>query len=135
MDEAGAVGGVERAGHVEQPAEALANGHGLVADVRAQAATAHELHRDEGHAFVLPHVVDDDDVGVVERGHGPRLADQARPGLVVDALAEADDLERDAAVELVVQRAVHRAHAALAEEGLDEVAVEGVPRLEHAGSA
>ena len=73
-----------------------------------------QLQRHERRALVLPELVDDDDVRVVEAGRGVRLADEADPRVGVgEALRH--DLERDLAVEHVVAAQVDRARRALAQ--------------------
>ena len=91
-----------------------------------------ELHDDVRRAVVLADVEDGDGVRVIERRRGARLAEEAgrRPSPRW-RVAVGDDLERDAPLEPRVVGAVDAAHAALPEDGLDGVALEGVARLEH----
>jgi hypothetical protein len=85
----------------------------------AERLALHELHGEEHLLLDAADLVDLDDVGVRELGHGPGLALHA--GLVARAVvaAGAQQLEGDAAVELLVVGGVDDAHAALAEGAQD----------------
>jgi hypothetical protein len=121
----------ERLGHVDEPADPLRERGLAVADVAAQRPSFDELEGDEGHALDLAGVVDRHGAGVVERGRGLRLAHQ--PLLALAALDRGlglgaeEHLERDAAPEHGVVRAVHEPHPALAEHALDDVAAQSSP--------
>ncbi|MFS8064845.1 MAG: hypothetical protein ACMG6S_00610 [Byssovorax sp.] len=75
-------------------------------------------------------VEDRDRVGVVERRGGAGLAHEASAG-VGGREALGDHLEGDTAAEAGIVGAVNAAHAALTDEGLDGVALEGVAGVEH----
>ena len=107
------------------------------------------LHRDVVRALGLAAVVDRDDVRMRERGRVLRLAAEALDELLVVRVAVVEDLDRDAAAELLVLGEVdvrHPAGAKLAhdliatvEEGADErvrdghESLQGSRRLSRAG--
>src|SRR5207344_620295 len=72
--------------------------------------------------FGLAAVVDRDDVRMVERGRVLRLAPEALDELVVVPVAAVEDLDRDAAPELLVLGEVDVGHPTRAELALDPVA-------------
>jgi hypothetical protein len=87
----------------------------------AEAGSVDELHDEEGDAAVLAHVVHGDDVGVVQRGRGTRLAHEAlarvgRRGRI------RQDLDRDVAVQVEIARAVDDPHPAASELAVEAVA-------------
>src|SRR5439155_1452231 len=59
-----------------------------------------ELHCQEGDTVVLAHLVNGDDVVVLERGRRPRLAQEALPRSVADSQPRPDRLEGHQAGEL-----------------------------------
>ncbi|MDT0264741.1 hypothetical protein RM844_00390 [Streptomyces sp. DSM 44915] len=103
---------------------------GAVAQHRVQAVPPDQLHDQERDpvraAARLAQVVDGDDVGVLEPGGEPRLAQEPGAGLVAAAAAageQGDHLDRHRPAQLLVPRLPHLAHAALAEQSHQPVAV------------
>ena len=86
------------------------------------------LHGDERPAVDRAEIVDLQRVGVRELGREPRLAKEARQRLFARDAIRPDDLERDSALEDVVDRAQDLAHPADADELDDRVSTEGVSR-------
>jgi hypothetical protein len=80
-----------------------------------QRAALEEAHGEEMAAVVLAHLVDGDDVRVVERGRRLRLVAEAMDGGLVGEPGAQDHLERHGAAEARVARLVDDAHAAAAE--------------------
>jgi hypothetical protein len=74
-----------------------------------------ELHHDVDAPLELSHVVDGGDVGVAHRRGGPRLAQHALPSRLVGGHLAPQYLQSHLALEALVDRAVHHAHAAEAE--------------------
>src|SRR5262249_38850968 len=72
-----------------------------------------QLHGDE--AALFPDLVDRADVRVIERGCVAGLAQQARAGRGVAHDICGEDVERHLALQVLVERAVHLAHAARTE--------------------
>src|SRR5688500_7686083 len=100
-------------------------GQSALGDHLGEQAAVHELHRDERMAVRFADFVDRADVRVCQVRGRAGLVEQAR-ALVRPDLATADDLDRDGAVELLVLRAIHDAHAAGAEARPDPVMAEGL---------
>ena len=90
---------------------------------------ADELLHDEVGAAVVEQaeVVDLADVGVADRAGGARLLLEALHGDALLRLRRVEDLDRDEPAEAEVLGLVDRAHAALAEDALDDVAVADGP--------
>ncbi len=96
----------------------------LVRDQLAQVGVLDVAHRDEELAVLLARVVDRQDVRLVERGSGPRLALEALAEVRVVGVLARDQLERDDAAEREVGGAVDDAHAAPPRDFLDSVSGE-----------
>ena len=79
-------------------------------------------HHVDDAVFGLAEVGDVDDVLVVDLVGGARLAEEALAQPLVLGQRRVQELERDVATDELVARAVHRAHAARAEQLLDQVA-------------
>ena len=86
-----------------------------------------QLHVDERFRRALD-VVDDHDVGMVERAGGARFAKEAVQDLAIAAPCLLQDLERDVAVVALIVGLVDARHGAFAEQALDPVAPEGTLR-------
>jgi hypothetical protein len=124
VDEADGVGGGEAVAGLGEHAEDLGAGPRLLVEPAAQRDAGDELHRDVDLAVGGgADVVDADDVGVREAGEGLGLAQQAALALGV-AGAVAQDLDRDLAIEGLVEGGVDDAHAAAAELAQDGVAAD-----------
>ena len=138
MDEPDGVGCSERARDVLQDAEALFERQPsaiVAAEARAQRLTLDELHREvrdapPTFAIGLAHVVNGDDVGVLERGSCARLAEDPHGTAgrrdVALGVVVMQHLESDHALKARVARTVHFAHAPFAEQAEDRVALDGV---------
>ena len=87
-----------------------------------QRAPVEVLHRDVVRVLRLAAVVDRDDVRMVQRGGVLRLAPEPLDELLVVRVAVVEDLDRDAAAELLVLREVDVGHPAGAELADDLVA-------------
>ena len=127
VDEAGLVRRGQAAAGRGVDREDLAGGPLALVQPRPRGHAGDELHGDEQLAAGLAgaegaDVVDRDDVGVGEPGQGPGLAQQAEA--VGRAGPEAQQLERDLAVELGVVGGVDHAHAAAAELREHDVAAD-----------
>ena len=68
-----------------------------------------------GHAILIPHIVNRQNVRVRQRRHRPGLALEARERVGICGHRLRQDLDRDVAVEPGVPRAVHLSHSARAE--------------------
>src|SRR5262245_54936910 len=93
-----------------------------VAHELAERAAADEIHREEVAAVVrAARLVDRGDVRMRETRERFRLAPEHAERGVVDVLAAADDLQRDAAVRALLLGLVDDPHSALAELPHDAV--------------
>ena len=132
MDEAAAVGGVQRIGDLggdrDRPGRVE---RALAAQQRLQVAAADVAHGDEQAPVALARLVDRYDVRVVQAGGEARLAQQRLTGR-----AGREQLERDRPSEPHVQRPVDLAHSAASKQRLDAVArdVRAGERLFHGES-
>jgi hypothetical protein len=95
----------------------------------AQGLALEQLAHQIGVAVVLPHVMDGEHVGMVELARRARLLLEA-PAQVGASREVTDALDRDAAAEPRVARAVDLAHAAGAQQSDDLVRPEAGPRAE-----
>ena len=87
-------------------------GSGPVVHQLPQRPAVDQLHRQVRRGLRAADLEDRDDVGMVQRGRGPRLQREARePFLIAEQLLR-QDLQRDLAAEPRVQRAVDLAHSA-----------------------
>ena len=88
-----------------------------------QALALHQLHHDRLATILLEHVVDSDDVGVVEARGGDGLAPEPFRDHGVGRERGLQPLHGDLAVEREVEGQPHLRHAALGEHALEFVAV------------
>ena len=96
---------------------------GPVLDLVLERVALEVLHHHVDDAVLgLAEVGDVDDVLVVDLVGGARLAEEALAQALVLRQRRVEELERDVAADELVARAVHRAHAAHAEQLLDHVA-------------
>ena len=91
-------------------------------DQLLERASVEVLHRDVVGALRLAAVVDRDDVRMRQRGRVLSFAPEALDELLVGGVAVVQDLDRDAAAELLVLGEVDVGHAAGAELADDPVA-------------
>jgi hypothetical protein len=114
VDQAGLVGGGEAGAGLPEDLEDLAPGSGLSLEPCPEGQAVDELHGDVDLVVVGADLVDADDVGVGEAGHGLGLADQAGAGVLVGAVG-VEQLDGDFALELLVVGGVDDPGAAAAE--------------------
>ena len=126
MDDAGGVRGGERARHLAADVDRRCRAVCGALDDRAQRPPVDELLHDEELAGRrLADFVDGDDVGVVERRGGARLAQEALDDRRLLGAGVAHHLDRDRPVQPRVEGAEHLAHAAAADAHIDAVVPEG----------
>ena len=126
VDDAGLVRGGECVG--EQRAHArrdLGEHRAAPLELAEQRLAADQLHHDERRIVavvaVAADVVDAQDVRVLERGRGARLALESPHDLRPPREVREQHLDRDLAAQLAVARAEHRRHAALAELAIEAI--------------
>ncbi len=126
VHDAARVRGVERPRHLGDDVRGARRVQALLgAHERAQVRALDVAHGDvQGPVVALARVVDRDDVGVVDRGGGARLAYEALAEVGVLGQLRGDELQRDGAVEVELERPVDHAHAAAARDPQDAVAGE-----------
>ena len=116
---------IQRLGDLlEQPERATRLERPALGEQALQVGSLHQTHRDVELARDLARVVDRDDRRVVERRREPRLAQETLAEADVAGELGREELERHAAVECEVVRAVYDAHPPAAEQRLDAVAGE-----------
>ena len=114
VDEAGGVGGGEALAGLAKHGGELGEGPALALEPGVEGHAVDELHGDVDLAAEGADLVDADDVGVREPGHGLGLAQEAGAGEVLAGLG-VEQLDGDLAVELLVVGGIDDAGAAAAE--------------------
>ena len=99
----------------------LPDRQGAVFQPRAKRLALEQLHDGVRSAFVLPEVVDGEDVGMRQRGDGAGLAFEARARGLVRGEARRQDLDSHGASELGIGGAIDFTHAARTEQPDDLV--------------
>ena len=131
VDEAVAVGGVERAGDLgDDVGRAFGSELVLGAHERAQIGPVDVAHDDEQHALALARVVDGDDVRVLDGGRRLGFGDEALSEVLVVGERGRDDFQRDRPLQAELRRAIDDAHPTAAGEPFDAVIDEDVTRCE-----
>ena len=124
VNEPARMGGVQRGRDLAGDRERAPHGQpALLGDQRLQVGPLDAGHRDPEEVVVLARVVDRDDVGVVERGREPRLAQEA-VAEVGFAEPRREELQRGPAPQAYVLGPVDDAGAAATELLDDPVAAE-----------
>ncbi len=89
---------------------------------RAQVRTRDVVHRDVEQVLARPHVIDGDDVWVVQRRRDPGLFQEAGPEDIVSRQVRGQHLERDRAAQPRMLGLVDDAHPAPAQDGPQPIA-------------
>ena len=100
------------------------------AQTPAERLALDELGRDEVRAVVDVHVVDGDDVRVIEAGGGARLLGEAPKAVLARRIPREQQLERDLALEFRVVGEIDLAHSAGTDQGTDFIAAEAMTGFE-----
>ena len=122
VDQRQRVRGHERVGDLSHDLQRAREGEQAAPHHARQRRPLEALHDEEEPARVLAEVVDLDRVRVAQGGGHAGLALEAGAGLLLRADLRVQQLDRDGAVELGLERLVDGAHAALAEQRADAVA-------------
>ena len=115
MNDAFAMGGVERIGNFDAQREDGLEFHGAPGDQVLERGAVEEFHDEEGASGVLADVVDGADVGMIQGGSGFGFAAETFEGLAVLREIVGKEFEGDEAAEASVFRFVDHAHAAATE--------------------
>ncbi len=115
MNDAFAVGRIERIGNFDGDGKKLLGLEGLSANPVLQGLAAEVLHDHKGTAIVLADIVDGADVGMVERRGSLRFTLETRQGLRIATELVGQELQRHEAVKAGVLGLVDHTHAAAAE--------------------
>ncbi|MFN8515449.1 MAG: hypothetical protein U0841_23260 [Chloroflexia bacterium] len=110
MDDAVAVGGVERGGELAQHDQRLGGRERPARDAVAEGAAPHERHDQVGLSPVLAVVIDREDVGVRERDGAGRAAPKVAASNRVGRQIGRQELDGDLDAGRLVDGAVDRAH-------------------------
>jgi hypothetical protein len=121
MDQARAVGFLERLGHLREQPQAARGVQLPVEDQPLQGRALDQAHGQEQPVVGLPRLVDGDDVLVVQPGLQLALPLEALTEARILAQLFREQLERDHSVERELGRAIDRAHRALTECPVDAV--------------
>ena len=115
------MGGIEGAGDLAEDVDDLPRLERPFAKPRLEVRALDVAHGDEQDAVDLAGLVDGQDVGVVDGCRHLRLALESGPVVEVVRQGGRQDLERHATLESAFLRAVHNAHAAATDDGLDAI--------------
>ena len=126
MDDAARVRRRERAGDLDGIVERRGNRQRPLRQQPIERRAVHQLHRDEGRPRVLADLVDGDDVRMVQRRGGLRLADEAAMPLGVRRRFRRQHLDRNRTPEPRIDGAVNDTHPAAADFSLDPVVRNGL---------
>jgi hypothetical protein len=111
MDDAVSVRGDERARHLRGDIERLSEFERSAPQSLAQRFTRNQFGGEEVPALAgLLDVIDRHDVGMIQRGGGAGLLDEARHTPVIRSNIGGEELERDFTPELRVDRAIDFSH-------------------------
>ena len=128
MNDATLVCGIERIGDLPRDRQRLGDREctrdasiGGTTQALSERGSFDELQHQGWRAGVLLDAVDLSDVRMIERGEDTRFPIEARAALGIGDPLRRQNLDRDVAAEPAVATAVHRPHAAHAQEPLDHV--------------
>ena len=110
MDDALLVGGGEALGDLRGQLDGLAGREGACPETVAQRLALEQFGDQVGRALVGPDVVDDEDVGVVERGSGTGFLLEATHAIGIGRELSRQHLDGHVAPEAGVVRAIDLAH-------------------------
>ena len=127
MNDALAVGSIERVGDLETEREHVVEIHGTGCDAVFEGCAVEELHGDEGLALFLADVVNRADVGMVESGRGLGFALKAGQSLRIVRDLFGEKFEGDETMEACVLRFINNTHPATAQLCDDVVMRDGLP--------
>ena len=126
VDDAGAMGGVERVGDFDADFEKAFEFERAAGDDVLESGAVEKFHGDEGAAVVFADVVDRADVGMVQGGGGAGFALEAIERLWIVREIVGEKFESDEAAEAGVFGFVDDAHSAAAEFFDDAVMGDGL---------
>jgi hypothetical protein len=126
MNDAFAVGGVERVGNLDGEIEQVVQFHRAAGDGVLQSLAVEKFHRDEGFAVRFANIVNRADVGMVQGGGGLGFSLETREGLRIFRDVVWQEFQRDETVQADVLGFVHDAHASAAEAFQDAIVGEGL---------
>ncbi len=124
MDDPALVRRVQRVGDLTGDIESVFQRNRTTRDAIRQCVPVDEFEHQRAEAVALLESVDGRDVRMVERGQQPRLALEAGEPVRIGREEARQDLDRDVAPELRVAGAVHLAHPARTNGGLNFVRTE-----------
>src|SRR5437667_147207 len=88
-------------------------------DHRSQVFAVHEFHGDEGLFSILAHIVNGDDIWMLQSGCGPGLAKKTRAQFLVNLATGGHHLNGGLALENGIESQVHHTHSSPAECALN----------------
>ena len=124
MDDGAVVQRLQRGQHRDRDADGLRRRNRPLLEPVGERLAVEQLHRQERIAFVLANLVELADVRVADGRRRPRLAHE--PIAHVRIGRRQDGLERDGAVQHLVDRFVDHAHAAAAEQADDAIVPDAI---------
>ena len=124
VDDALLVRRFDRLGDLPRDRQRLVDRHPVAPEALRQILALDEFHHERGDAVAVLQPVDRADVRMIERGEHRGLALETRATVGVVGERTRQEFDRDLAIQRRVPRAVHLAHAALADRRNDLVDAE-----------
>ena len=115
MHDAGAVRGLQPAGDLQRQAQGFGQRQRPAAQALAQGDPLDQLADQQLAALHLRDLMDGEDVRMVERRDGERLAAETADALGIVRQVRRQELDGDPSLEVRIDRQVHRSHAARAD--------------------
>src|SRR5579871_5373769 len=106
MDDSFFVGGRQSVRDLHSVFGRLAKGKGPAAQNLAQCLALQELRDYVGQTCVRSHLINDEDVGMIQRGGSPSFLLKAQKAILVRRQKRRQDLDRDVPVETRIARAI-----------------------------
>ena len=126
MDHTGFMGGGQGVGNLSGIAQSFCGRQAAARDHLGQRLARHVLHDKEVETALLDHVVNDDDVGMIQCGECTGFLQKSLPASRIGCLRGGEELDRDGTIQARVVRFIYHAHAALA-EFLEDIVMSELP--------
>jgi len=130
MDDAKVVCGLHRLGHLSRDRQGFGERQRAADHALRHVFAFDELHHDGARRSHVLDAVNLSDVGMIQGSKCPGFPLETREAIGIGRKPGRQDLDRDIPAEPCIDGAIHLAHAALSNEGLDLVRANTCPRGE-----